>query len=41
VLERYSASFWGPGQFFALRVSTASGDPAVRLLGLAGRVAAR
>jgi uncharacterized protein (TIGR03086 family) len=41
VLERYPASFWGPGQFFAPRVETTSSDPAVRLLGLAGRVAAR
>jgi uncharacterized protein (TIGR03086 family) len=38
VLERYPASFWGPGRFFAARRERCEGgDPQQRLLALSGR----
>lgn len=39
VIEKYPASFWGAGQFFAPRIETDSTDPQVRLLALTGRSA--
>jgi uncharacterized protein (TIGR03086 family) len=41
VIERYPASFWGPGQFFAPRIDTDSTEPQDRLLAFSGRDPAR
>jgi uncharacterized protein (TIGR03086 family) len=37
VLDKYPASFWGPGRFFTSRLETHSADPQERLLAYTGR----
>jgi hypothetical protein len=37
VLDKYPASFWGAGRFFAPRIDIVSMDPQVRLLAYSGR----
>lgn len=37
VLDKYPASFWGAGRFFADRIETTSTEPQDRLLALSGR----